>query len=185
MTLLRVFAICVMLLAVAGGASAQLLGDNIHGALLLGGNNYFDPALGLVPPDANPLQPNAVVSDADTDYVEFSLWVLDGVTGLGYGIFVDVDDNVISIEFRSQVGTGWNPMTIVLSDLGDGTNLVGSFVGENDTPATMSHDATSITVDIPGGWSTASGTSNWMVIGLEGAVATDDVSIGSLKAQYR
>jgi hypothetical protein len=84
----------ILIVGISAAAQAGLVGDTISGTLNWGhySTNYFDPAQGYVPAGSSGIQPNAVVTDPDTTFVEFMF--ADGANAVN----VDVDDLTIRVE---------------------------------------------------------------------------------------
>lgn len=83
-------------------ASAVWTGQTLTGTLNLEGQggNSFDPENNLVPSGSSGIQPLAVVSEDDDDFVEFS--AVDEI--LDFAWDVDVDATTVRVE-QSSVGT--------------------------------------------------------------------------------
>ena len=93
-------------------ASASILGDTVHGEMVFkdfpGLGNMFDPTPKpgcpecTVPPfpDSSGIQPNAVVTDADTTFPEFIF------VDVGFlDVTVDIDESTIDVAVVNTTGT--------------------------------------------------------------------------------
>jgi hypothetical protein len=105
-----VYAIALVLAMVSSPASGVWTGETLTGVLNFGGedDNSFDPANGLVPSGSSGIQPLAVVSEDDDDFVEFSAF--DDLADIG--VDVDVDATTVRVE-QSSLGAplttpGWD-----------------------------------------------------------------------------
>ena len=90
-----------LVLVLGSPVSAVWTGETLTGTLHIAGgdDNFFDPANGLVPPGSSGIQPLAVVSEDDDEFVEFS--AVDAVGDTAWD--VDVDATTVRVE-QSSVG---------------------------------------------------------------------------------
>lgn len=122
-----VYAAGLALVLLSSPASAVWTGQTLTGTFNLAGEdeNFFDPANGLVPSGSSGIQPLAVVSEDDDDFVEFS--AVDET--LDFAWDVDVDASTVRVE-QSSVGaplgtSGWD---MFLSGFTPGITDVGVVV---------------------------------------------------------
>lgn len=96
------YAIALAVVLLGSPASAVWTGQTLTGILNIAGEdeNAFNPANGLVPPNSSGIQPLAVVSEDDDEFVEFS--AVDESRGLAWD--VDVDATTVRVE-QSAAGT--------------------------------------------------------------------------------